>query len=201
MEALAPAYLSEEEFWALEERSETKHEYFDGEIFAMASGTNKHAVLCANAICCLGIQLRGRECCALGGNQLVKIEATGLQTYADVLVCCQPMRFQGPGNNALLTPIVLIEVLSDSTSAYDRGGKFVHYQQIESLRDYIVAEQDQVYVQHFHRVKNNGWLMRTFSLLDDELTLESINCTLPLREWYDGVEVPDGPPPLRLSEN
>lgn len=201
MEALAQHTISEEEFWALEEGSEVKHEYFNGEIFAMSGGTNRHVVLSSNALAALIYQLRGRKCRAVSSDQAIRIENSGLITYPDVSVYCEPNRFEGRGDLALLNPVVIIEVLSQSTASYDRGAKFRHYQQIESLQDYILVEQNFVQVDHFHRLESNDWLLRTFSSLDDELSLESINCTLPLREWYDGVEVPDGPPPLRLSED
>ncbi len=201
MEALAPVYISEEEFWALEERSDVKHEYFNGEIFAMSGGTNRHAVLCTNATIVLGTRLRGQRCRVVGSEQAVKIESNGMITYPDASVYCKAARFEGRGDLSLLDPVVIIEVLSRSTAAYDHGVKFRHYQQIASLQDYILVEQDQFVVEHYHRLENNHWLLNTLNSLDDELRLESINCTLPLREWYDGVEVPHGPPPLRLSED
>lgn len=200
MQALAQAYISEEEFWQLEAHAQRKHEYFDGGIYAMSGGSNRHSVLGTNAAAALVAQLRGRTCRATNGDQAVKIESSGLITYPDVSVYCQPARFEGSGDRALLNPVVLIEVLSPSTASYDRGQKFRYYQQIDSLRDYLLVEQDFLQVDHFHRLDADQWLLRTFPALDAEIALESIGCTLALRDLYDGVEFFEGPQLLRESD-
>ncbi|MDQ3814367.1 MAG: Uma2 family endonuclease [Armatimonadota bacterium] len=151
MQALAEHYITEDEYWALEAGSDIKHEYFDGCIFSRPGGSPEHNRLAANAVISLGSQLRGTPCRAVGSDQRVKVEATGLNTYSDVVVYCRPWRFDPREKNTLLNPVVLIEVLSDSTADYDRTIKFDHYKQIESLRDYILIAQDRVRVEHFHR--------------------------------------------------
>ena len=197
MQALAQSYITEDEFWELEKVALLKHEYFDGYIYAMSGGSNRHSTIGTNAAATLVAKLRGRSCRALNSDQAVKIESNGLITYPDVSVHCQPARFEGSGDRALLNPIVLIEVLSPLTSEYDRGQKFRHYRQIESLRDYLLVEQNVLQVDYFHRLDDGQWLMRTFAARDDEIRLESIDCTLALRDLYDGVEFPDGPQLLR----
>ena len=200
MQALAQSYISEEEFWQLEAGAQLKHEYFDGCIYAMSGGSNRHSAISSNALAFLLIQLRGRSCRALNSDQAVKIESNGLITYPDVSVHCQPARFEGAGDRALLNPVVLIEVLSPSTASYDRGQKFRYYQQIASLRDYLLIEQNFLQVDHFHRLENGSWLLQTLTNLDDEIALESINCTLQLRDLYDGVEFFDGPQLLHETD-
>jgi len=197
MQALAERYITVEEYWELESTSPVKHEYFDGCIYAMAGGSNRHAVVCTNASAALSVRLRGKPCRAVSSEQRVKIEATGLETYPDTSVYCPPSRFEGKNDEVLLTPAVLIEVLSPSTSAYDKGDKFGHYKQIESLRDYLLVEQKKMQVEHFHRLENGDWLLKTLSTLDAKVELESIDCVLPLNELYDGVEFSNEPQLLR----
>jgi Uma2 family endonuclease len=190
MQALAERYITEEEYWTLEEQSEVKHEYFNGEIFAMAGGTPEHAALAMNAGISLGSQLRGKPCRVAGSDQRVKVEATGLITYPDAVVYCQPYQFDPLNKNTLLNPVVLIEVLSDSTENYDRTIKFDHYKQIESLHDYILIEQDQVRVEHFRRTESGEWLHRAETTLGASITLNSIGCTVSLAELYENIELP-----------
>lgn len=197
MQALAARYITEEEYWELEANSETKHEYFNGYVYAMASGSNRHAVISANANIALGSRLRGKPCRSVVADQRVKVEATGLQTYPDVAVYYPPARFEGKNDEVLLNPTVLIEVLSPSTAAYDKGDKFDHYKQIESLCDYILIEQKKMQVEHYHRLENGDWLLRTLSTPEARVTLESVDCVLPLDELYDGVQFPTEPQPLR----
>lgn len=201
MQAQLPHYITPEEYLAGEEISEIKHEYYDGQVYAMAGGTNAHAVICTNASGLLFSQLRGKPCRVVGSEQRVKVEASGLHVYPDASVYCAGARFDGAGDTNLLDPTVIIEVLSRSTSAYDRGDKFDHYKRIETLRDYVLVEQTRVHVEHFHRLESGDWLLRSFDWLDDILALDSIECRVELRELYDGVDVPEGALPLPEEMN
>jgi Uma2 family endonuclease len=197
MQALAERYISEEEYWILEAESNIKHEYFDGGIYAMSGGNNRHALLCTNVSALLGSQLCGKNCRAVNSEQRVKIEATGLQTYPDASVYCAPARFEGKHNEVLLNPRVIIEVLSPSTEAYDRGNKFTHYKQIASMTDYLLIAQNRLQVDHFHRLENGDWLLHTATAPEETLTLHSIACTLMLGDLYDGLELSSELPLLR----
>ena len=201
MQELAARYITEEEYIDFEEQSPVKHEYFDGCIYAMSGGSNRHAVLCTNAAAALVSRLRGKPCRAVGSEQRVKIEATGLQTYPDVSVYCLPARFEGKSNEMLLNPTVIIEVLSPSTEiyfqAYDQGTKFEHYKQLPSLTDYLLIAQDHVQVDHFHRQENGDWLLHTARTIEESIALDAVGAALPLGELYDGIEFPAEPLPLR----
>ena len=197
MQAPLPHYITPAEYLESEEKSPVKHEYFDGQICVRTSGTNAHAILCTNTLAALGAQLRGKSCRAVSSEQRVKIEATGLHVYPDASVYCENARFEGAGGLNLLDPTVIIEVLSRSTSAYDRGDKFDHYKRIETLQDYVLIEQTRVHVEHFHRLENDDWLMRSFDNLSDTLALPSVDCNVTLSQIYDGVNVPQGFLPLR----
>src|SRR5687768_13215855 len=166
MRVLAPEFITEEEYWQLEEQSETKYEYFNGEIFAMSGGSPEHAVLSVNASTALNNQLRGKPCRVGSSDQRVKVEATGLSTYPDVVVYCRPWRFDPRNADTLLTPTLIVEVLSPSTLNYDKGTKFDNYKQIESLRDYLLISQDKVQVEHYRRLDNGDWLLHTAIGLD-----------------------------------
>lgn len=197
MRAVAEHFITETEYLEQESTSPIRHEYFNGSIYAMAGGSNIHAILVLNAGATLRAGLRGRPCRAVGSEQRVKIEATGLLTYPDAAVYCPPTRFEGRHNETLLNPNVLIEVLSPSTAPYDRGTKFEHYSQLESLTDYILITQERVLVEHFRRQDSNGWLRRSYNQREQQVELPDLELVLPLSELYDGVEVPAGLLPLR----
>ena len=190
MEMLKPRYISEEEYDEMEELAAEKHEYFDGQVYAMAGGTNRHAVICANVTVALHTSLKGKPCRAVGGEQRVKIEATGLQTYPDALVYCPDARFAGKGDQMLLSPVVVIEVLSPRTEKYDRAGKWFHYQQLPSLRDYLLVTQSFIRVEHFHRHDDESWLLKSYDARDHVIKLESVECEIALSDLYDGIELP-----------
>ncbi len=192
-----PRYITEAEYWALEVDSPVKHEYYDGDIYAMAGGSHEHALIAANAVGSLFASLRDKRCRVVGSDQHVKVAATGLNTYPDVTVFCPPTRFDPHHQATLLNPTVLIEVLSPSTRDYDKGGKFDNYKQITSLCDYLLISTDKTQVEHYHRLENGDWLLHTAASLKDAITLTSIDAELPLNELYDRVDLPDEPRPLR----
>lgn len=201
MQAIAERFITEAEFLEWEERQEAKHEYFNGRIYAMSGGSNRHAVICTNVTTATSNRLRGKPCRAVGSEQRVKIEETGLLTYPDASIYCPPSRFEGKDDCNLLTPTVLFEVLSPSTARFDQGNKFEHYKLIPTLRDYVLVHQTRAQVDHFHR-HENGWLLVTARGLDESIRLESVAIELPLNELYDDIEFPPGPLPLReLAED
>ena len=132
------AKMTPEEYLETERKAETKSEYFAGEVFAMAGAGESHNVIVANVIIGLGTQLRGRPCKVYPSDMRVQVAPTGLFTYPDVVVVCGEPKFLDEKRDTLLNPTLLVEVLSDSTEAYDRGQKFEHYRQIESLQEYVL---------------------------------------------------------------
>ena len=189
MEMLQPRYISEEEYDEMEEISNVKHEYFNGEVYAMSGGTNRHAVICTNVAAALHAALKGKPCRVVASEQRVKIEASGLQTYPDASVYCPDARFAGKGDQMLLSPTVLIEVLSPSTETYDRGAKFIHYKRLPSLCDYVLVTQAYILVEHFHRHDAESWLLKTYNELEHKVWLDSIECEISLADLYDGIEL------------
>ena len=181
-------HLSPEEYLALERRSEYKSEYFAGEIFAMAGASERHVSIVANLMYMLVGQLKDRPCKAYANDLRLKVSPTGLYTYPDILVVCGAPCFADERKDTLLNPMVLMEVLSESTEAYDRGKKFDHYRALTSVSDYLLVSQDQHKIEHFVRQPDNRWLFSAYTTLDDVVDIPSIACALPLRDVYDKVE-------------
>ena len=184
-------YLSVEEYRDGEEISLVKHEWLDGEVFAMAGGTYNHSTLCGNTHVAAQNALRGRSCKARNSEQRIKIESNGQETYPDAVIFCPPSRFTGKGDSTLLTPKVIFEVLSDSTERYDRTGKFNLYKTIETFEEYVLIEQDRIWVDHFRRNSDGDWLHRSYISRSDILNLESVGIQISLEEIYDELDVPE----------
>lgn len=191
MLATQEKYISEEEYLAFERRSMEKHEYIDGKIYAMSGGTRKHAALGARAVQLLLNALDGKPCDATGADQRIRIPLQRTYSYADAVAFCPDARFEGEGEDLLLDPKVIVEVLSASTARYDRYGKFERYKQIESFSDYLLVSQKFVHVDHFHR-NDNGWQLTSYYRRDDSIVLESIDATIKLNDLYKGIEIPEG---------
>jgi Uma2 family endonuclease len=177
--------LSPEEYLALERQAEYKSEYLDGVMYAMAGGTERHNLIAANIIISVGIQLRNRLCRVYPSDLKVRIPNSARFFYPDVSVVCGDTKFADDERDVILNPVLIVEVLSESTAAYDRGKKFLSYQQIESLREYLLIAQDEFLVEHFVRQDNDSWLYTKANGLEETITLPSIECKLALRDVYD----------------
>jgi Uma2 family endonuclease len=175
-----------EEYLALERKAEYKSEFVNGMIVALAGATRPHKLIAANVLGELHGQLRGRPCEAYMSDMRVKVSPTGLYTYPDVVVACGDIRLEDEHADTLLNPTLIVEVLSPSTEAYDRGEKFAHYRRLESLREYILVSQDKVRIESYVR-QGEQWLLSEAGSLDETIRLESIGCDLLLRDVYDKV--------------
>ena len=180
------------EYLTLERKAECKSEYFNGEIFAMAGATPEHVLIVTNVVSELHGQLKSRHCTVYSTDLRLKVSATGLYTYPDVIVVCGEPQFDDDHKDTLLNPTFIVEVLSNSTKDYDRGGKFEQYRMLESFIEYVLIAQDKHHVEHFVKQPNNYWLFSETNHLEDALELSSIDCHLALTEIYDKVEI--GPP-------
>jgi Uma2 family endonuclease len=187
--------LTAAEFLERERRAEQRSEFYQGEAFLLAGASRQHNRIATNVSADLDRQLEGRDCDVYTNDLMVLVERTGLYTYPDVLVTCGEERFADDHADVLLNPLVIVEILSPSTEAYDRGKKFEHYQQIDSLTEYVLITQDAVRVEHFRR-EDGGWLYTELSDADGVLDLPSIGCRLALDRVYRRA-VPRGPVSLR----
>ena len=182
--------MTPEEYFKFEETSEIKHEYFDGEVFAMTGASLNHNQINANIMRELGIQLKHSPCRPLSSDMRVKVEEIEKYTYPDIAVVCAEINLEETnGLDTLLNPIVLMEILSESTEAYDRGKKFTHYRLIPSLREYVLVSQSYCNVERFVRCERGIWqILPPITDMEQSVSIESINCELLLSDIYYRVD-------------
>lgn len=183
--------LSPEQYLALERASGTKSEYVDGEMVAMTGASRRHNLLTLNVASALHGQLRGRPCEAYKGDMRLRIPATGLYTYPDVVVVCGEPELEDAELDTLLNPTLVVEVLSPTTESYDRGKKFAHYRMLPSLREYVLVAQDEVRIELFSRQADGQWVLSEADRLDARLALSSIGCELVLADVYERLASAD----------
>lgn len=181
-------FLSESEYYSLEEESKIRHEYIDGELFAMAGATRKHNLLNTNITRALGNGLEDTDCEVYAGDFLVKLR-DGHDVYPDVAVACGDID-TNENETILFNPTVVFEVLSKSTEQRDRGDKAEDYFRLKSLKDYVLISQNRVRVEHFSKQKNNVWTLKIFENLDEVVDLKSINCKINLEFIYLKLKLP-----------
>ncbi|MDX2040097.1 MAG: Uma2 family endonuclease [Acidobacteriota bacterium] len=178
-----------EEYLELDKNSEERYEYFDGEVLAMAGGSANHTRLGFDVGVVFSQKLKGRNCEVFNSDMRVKVPAALPYRYPDVSVACGGAVIEDlNGQEMLVNPVLIVEVLSPSTAAYDLKDKFTAYQSIESFREYLIVSQDRPHVVQHIRQSEGRWLRIDFIGLDAEVTLESINVTLSLSEIYERVK-------------
>lgn len=182
---------SESAYLMLERDSEVRHEYHAGEIFAMVGASEAHNLIVTSAVFSLYGQLRARPCRIYSTDMRVRVAATGLYTYPDLIVFCGESRFTDDTFETLANPTVIIEVLSDSIERHDRGKKFQHYRALPSLREYLLIAQDAAHIEHFVREADGSWRLTEADGLAATIHLPTIDCTLPLAEVYEKVALAD----------
>ncbi len=180
----AQAYLQQERAAA------AKSEYFNGEVFAMAGASRRHNQITSNLVVALGSQLVARDCSVLASDMKVRTHTREADKYSypDVVVACDDEQYEDEEEDVLLNPRMVIEVLSKSTEAYDRGLKFFHYQLIPSLQDYLLVTQHYCRLEHYQRRADNQWVYSEFHALTDELELSSLGCRLKVADVYRRVK-------------
>jgi Uma2 family endonuclease len=190
MTNLARQLITLPEYLALERSSDKKHEYYKGEMFAMAGGRRVHSVIAGNIITKINIQIEKRPCIVFGSDMKVQVKPDGLFTYPDISALCGEEKYLDENEDTLLNPSLIIEVLSESTETYDRGRKFVLYRELESLREYVLVSSDYKKVEIFRRTQNNQWLLSD-SKENEPIIFESINASFSLEEIYNKVKFPE----------
>ncbi|MDB5267471.1 MAG: hypothetical protein JWP58_511 [Hymenobacter sp.] len=183
------SYVSPEEYLRLEREAEFKHEYFQGEIRTMAGAGYTHNLICANLTIEIGSRLRGKGCSVVGSDQRLQIMSGSAFVYPDLTVVCGKPEFNEEKKpDTLLNPMLLVEVLSPTTSQYDRSEKFMLYRQVPSLRQYLTLDAQAVHAE-LHTLDDLGrWVLTETRDLSDTLDLSSIGCQVPLAEVYAGVQ-------------
>ena len=181
-----------DDYFAVEATAVTRHEYYRGEIFAMAGASLTHNRLTLNILTALRISLRAGPCEAFGSDLRIGTPS-GLYTYPDVSVICGEVKLEVARPDTAVNPGALMEVLSDATREYDRGEKFTLYKSIATLRDYVLIDDRAIAIDHFTKSSAGAWRHRSVRSLDDRISVTSIQVHLPLDEVYRGVYA--APPP------
>ncbi|HZS04938.1 MAG TPA: Uma2 family endonuclease [Blastocatellia bacterium] len=185
-----------EEYLELDRRSEERYEFFDGEVFAMAGGSIEHSAISMNIARALGNRLEDRDCRVFGSDARIKVPAARPYRYGDALVVCGEVVIEEiQGQQMIVNPLLIVEVLSPSTEAYDRDAKFLAYRSVESFQEYLLVAQDRPYVTRYLRQPDDQWLRADIIGLESAVALESLGVTLPLGEIYRLVNFPPSPPP------
>lgn len=194
MSALPKQRVTEAEYLAIENASEARHEYRNGEIVEMPSGNPEHSLILGSSIATLHTQLRKRPCHLFSIGMRLRVSAAKLYTYADISVVCGQPEYTQDDPPSLLNPTVIIEVLSPWTEAYDRGAKFQHYRALDSLQEYVLIAQDSARIECFTRqAEGNTWVFMDAVGLEASIDLTSIGCTLALADMYEKVMLPQPP--------
>lgn len=193
-----------EEYFALEAEAFERHEFLDGQILAMAGESPAHSLVNVNLIREISAQLKGKPCATYSPNMKVCVSPKGTIVYPDVTVVCGPAEFFQKRTDTLTNPTLIVEVLSPSTENYDRGEKWIRYQEMPSLREYVLVAQDAPRIEHYFRKPEGGWFYESVSGLENTIRFESIDCVLRLADIFDRIEFPpleeeesviDEPPP------
>jgi len=180
---------SPEQYLEFERSSETRHEYLDGDLYAMAGESLSHSRVCTNLSGEVRNKLKGMPCEPLSPNMKVRTSNASLFAYPDLTIVCGEPLFHDTKKDVLVNPKVIFEVLSPSTEVYDRTIKFMRFRMgNETLVDYILVSQDKPFVEHFTRQPSGEWLYRSYNSLVDSFEIASVGCSLSLMEIYDRVE-------------
>ncbi len=192
MSSPAPAQFTEAEYIALERVSERKHEYVAGNIVAMAGARPPHNLLAANILSALVQLCRSSSCVTLTSDQRVHVPTTRLYTYPDATVACGERKYDAGEPPSLLNPTAIVEVTSDSTEDFDRGTKFLHYQAISDLQEYLIVSHRERRMDHYHRLDGAEWRLSTVTDGFAAVTLPSLNGSVRLADVYDNVDLSEG---------
>ena len=179
--------FSPTEYLAMEEVADYKSEYFNGEIFAMSGGTPDHSSVAVNLTVALGTRLAAKPCRVFNSDMRLHVERNGLYTYPDVMVICGKIELVKRRNDTVTNPVLIVEVLSESTRDYDRGMKFNLYKQVPSLQEYVVVESENPRVECYRRGADDQWVVEMIDDPSATVKLASVACEIPMGEIYRKV--------------
>jgi Uma2 family endonuclease len=174
------------DYLAAERSAPEKHVLWDGEVFAMAGGSPEHNLLVAAVLRELGQRLRGSPCQPYASDQRIRLPALARYVYPDASVTCRPVEVDPADADTITNPRLIVEVLSDSTEAFDRGEKFVGYRSVPSLVDYLLVSQHAMRVEHYARQDDEGWVLRTYGA-EESVLVRTLGIELPVKDLYEGV--------------
>lgn len=181
--------FSIEEYLEMENASVEKNEYYKGEIFAMSGAKVPHNAISGNLFVALSNKLKGKNCKPYNSDQRIHIQSNTLFTYPDISIICGEIMTLNDDEYNVLNPSVIIEVLSRSTKNYDRGEKFKLYRDIPTLKEYILADSENIHIEVFRLNENNHWELEEYNSIEDLLYVKVIDEKILLSEIYDGVNI------------
>lgn len=185
------ARLTPEEYLRIERAAEWKSEYIDGEMFAMAGASRRHVLITGNVYAELRASLRGTPCAAHVLDQRIATDPQRHYTYPDVVVACDPLQFVDEHSDTIMNPVLIVEVLSESTEKYDRGAKFERYRAVPTLAEYVLVSQERVHIELYTRQPDGGWAFHEWNDPAAEIELASLKCRLKIAEVYERVSFDD----------
>ncbi|MDP4262052.1 MAG: Uma2 family endonuclease [Bacteroidota bacterium] len=178
-----------EEYLDFENASDEKHEYYQGEIFAMPGSKVPHNIISGNIYFGLRKRLEGKSCQAFNSDQRIYIPQNSLFTYPDISVVCGDILTKNNDEWNILNPSIIIEVLSPSTRNYDRGEKFKLYRDIPTLREYILVDSESIRIEAFHVNDNGHWELEEYKNTNETLLIKTVQLSVPLTEIYEGIKL------------
>ena len=191
MSSLPKQRWTEAEYLAFERASQEKHEFIDGEIVSMSRASENHNLIATSTLSSLFTQIRKGPCKIYPSDMRVRVGKSRQYTYPDISIVCGKPLFAGDQKDTLLNPIVVVEVLSSSTEAYDRGDKFILYRTLASLQEYILISQSRIHIERYIRQPDNQWLLSEIKELDGSIHLNSVGCTLLASDVYEQIDFSD----------
>jgi Uma2 family endonuclease len=180
-------YISPEQYLEMERAAETKHEYYNGEVFAMSGASLPHNFVCHNVYGSLIIFLKGKNCKPFGSDLRIHIPENTLYTYPDISIICGKPETADSFRDSIINPSIIIEILSKSTKDYDRGTKFFLYRSIQTLKEYILIDSTSVSIEIYNRQVDNSWILKEFKQPADSFVISTIGLSLFLKDVYEDV--------------
>ena len=185
--ALKYNYISPDEYLAVERAALDKHEYYQGEVFAMSGASLKHNVIFSNLFGELAHKLKGKSCKPYGSDLRIHIPKNSLYTYPDISIICGDAALTDKEFDTAINPSVIIELLSKSTRNYDKGEKFTLYRDIDSLKEYVLVDTEKIYVEKHIRNEDGSWQLTDYRSLENSFTIETIQLNILLKDIYEGI--------------
>lgn len=181
--------FSKDEYLDMEKNSDVKHEFYRGEIFAMAGAGIRHNIIFANLFGELAQKLKGNKCRPYGSDLLIHIPENTLYTYPDISIICGDILDKNDFDGGVVNPAVIVEILSTSTKTYDRGDKFKLYRDIPTLKEYILIDSESINIEAFRINKENHWELEEYKTIDETLNIAAVSTAISLFDIYEGTKL------------
>ena len=191
------SWISPEDYLNIERRATYRSEYLNGEMFAMAGATRQHNRISSNLVSEINQYIKSRDCNVYSSDLRVHVPSTGYFTYPDIVITCGKEEFTDVHNDILVNPLVIMEILSDSTASIDRGKKFEQYRELVSLMEYLLIDQATPHIEQYILHDSQEWRYHDIRGIDEHVTIQAIDCTLSLRDIYHKVDLLPRPVYLR----